>query len=54
MRLINQNIVYLVERNECGAWVIYGAFGVKQYYGYTKTQALHLYRQSDMIFTNRR
>lgn len=52
MKLINQNTIYLVERNGRGAWVIYGAYGVKQYYGYTKAQALRLYRQSDSIFVN--
>lgn len=49
MRLINQNTVYFAERNERGAWVVYGAYGVKQYYGYTKAQALRLYRQSDDV-----
>ena len=52
MRLINQNTIYFAERNERGAWVVYGAYGVKQYYGYTNAQALRLYRQSDRIFTN--
>lgn len=52
MRLINQNTIYFTEKNERGAWVVYGAYGVKQYYGYTKAQALRLYRQSDRIFTN--
>lgn len=38
--------IWLVERNIRGAYVIYGAIGVKQYYGYTKAEAIALY-QSD-------
>ena len=30
--------IWLVERNIRGAYVIYGAIGVKQYYGYTKAE----------------
>ena len=28
-------IIQFVERNARGAWVVYGADGIKQYYGYT-------------------
>lgn len=31
--------VYFIEKNVHGAWVIYGELGVKQYYGYTKSEA---------------
>lgn len=33
------DIIYMIEKNNCGAWVVYGILGVKQYYDYTKTQA---------------
>ena len=36
--------ILAVERNVHGAWVIYGALGVKQYYYYTKQQAIDLYK----------
>lgn len=32
--------VFAVEKNIRGAWVIYGALGVRQYYGYTKCNRL--------------
>lgn len=38
--------VFFSERNIHGAWVVYGACGVKQYYGYTKKQAEEEYRKS--------
>ena len=31
--------VYFAEKNVRGAWVVYGALGVYQYYGYTKEEA---------------
>lgn len=37
--------IFCVERNIHGAWVIYGALGVRQYYFYTKKQAMARYRQ---------
>lgn len=47
-------VVFFVERNHSGAWVVYGAAGVKQYYGYTKKQAVQLYKESCTIIVNRR
>lgn len=35
--------IRLIQQNIRGAWVIYGAAGVRQYYGYTKEQAKELY-----------
>lgn len=35
--------VYFMEKNIRGAWVIYGALGIKQYYYYTKAQARQMY-----------
>lgn len=37
--------VFIVEKNFRGAWVIYGAIGVRQYYGFTKAQAVKRYRE---------
>ena len=42
-KMIKSNI-WLVERNVRGAWVIYGAIGVRQYYGYTKAEAKAKYQ----------
>lgn len=36
--------IWLVERNLRGAWVIYGVLGVRQYYGYTKAEAIKKYQ----------
>ena len=35
--------VYFMEKNIRGAWVIYGALGIRQYYYYTKSQARQRY-----------
>ena len=43
--------IYLVEKNIRGAWVVYGSEGVKQYYGYTKAQAIRLYKESAKTIT---
>lgn len=40
----NRSPIYFMEKNIRGAWVIYGALGIKQYYYYTKAQAQKLYR----------
>lgn len=36
MKLRNDEIVDMVERNHYGAWVIYGELGIMQYYYYTE------------------
>ena len=36
--------IFVVEQNVRGAWVIYGRLGVRQYYGYTKEQAVEMYK----------
>lgn len=36
-------IIFFIEKNIRGAWVVYGKEGVKQYYGYTKEQARQKY-----------
>ena len=40
-----RSCIHLVERNIRGAWVIYGLLGVRQYYYYTKREAMRLYRE---------
>ena len=36
--------IFFVEQNIRGAWAIYGRLGVKQYYYYTKAEAIELYK----------
>lgn len=38
--------IFFAEQNIHGAWVVYGSEGVKQYYGYTKAQAIEKYKKS--------
>jgi len=38
------SIIYFVEQNIYGAWVIYGINGVKQYYGYSRREAESKYK----------
>ena len=38
--------VFIVEKNVRGAWVIFGALGVRQYYGYSKAEAVKKDRES--------
>ena len=38
-----KRIVWFIEKNIRGAWVLYGIEGIKQYYGYTKAQAKQKY-----------
>ena len=44
-RKITDNDIWLVEKNIRGAWVIYGVIGIKQYYYYTKKEAIARYNQ---------
>ncbi len=37
--------IFFIEQNIHGAWVIYGRLGVKQYYYYTKKQAVEKYKE---------
>lgn len=37
--------IYFIEQNIHGAWVVYGQIGIKQYYGYTKEQAVEKYKE---------
>ncbi len=53
---MNNSYIFFVERNIRGAWVIYGRIGVKQYYGYTKSQAIENYKEEckKKVFDNER
>lgn len=46
--------IFFIERNIRGAWVIYGRIGVKQYYDYTKAEAIAKYKDEckKTIFDN--
>ena len=46
------DLVWLVERNIHGAWVVYGACGIKQYYYCTKTEAKRKYKECADVFYN--
>lgn len=35
--------IYFVEKNIHGAWVVVGVIGTRQYYGYTKKEAIKRY-----------
>ena len=39
----NVSVIAFVERNDRGAWVIYGKLGVRHYYYYTKDDAIMKY-----------
>ena len=42
--LWERNTIDFVEKNVHGAWVIYGAIGIRHYYYYTKKEAMQRYR----------
>lgn len=48
--------IYFAEKNVRGAWAVYGALGVRQYYGYTKREALKRYNDecTKTVFTDRK
>lgn len=50
-----KSIIWFVEKNIYGAWVIYGINNVKQYYGYTKSEAIRKYKKEaqKIIFINK-
>ena len=46
-------LIYFVERNIHGAWVVYGVDGIKQYYYCTKAEAIRKYKEDCRIITNK-
>lgn len=47
-----RGIIFFVERNIRGAWVVYGLCGIKQYYGYTRKEAIERYKADCDIIVN--
>lgn len=47
-------LVFFVERNIRGAWVVYGLCGIKQYYGYTRKEAIERYKADCDILVNQK
>lgn len=47
-------LIFFVEQNVRGAWVVYGLCGIKQYYGYTRKQAIEQYKADCDIFENQK
>ena len=47
-----RGIIFFVERNIRGAWVVYGLCGIKQYYGYTRKKAIERYKADCDIIVN--
>lgn len=41
----SKNFVMFAEKNIHGAWTVYGANGVRQYYGYSKREAIQRYNE---------
>lgn len=39
-------MIHFAERNTAGAWAVYGTEGVKQFYGYTKAEAIRKYNEA--------
>jgi hypothetical protein len=48
--------IFFTEKNIHGAWVVYGANGIKQYYYMTKSEAEKLYKEetAEKIFIEKR
>ena len=42
---LNKGLIFFTEKNIHGAWVVCGVIGYRQYYGYTKKQAIELYKE---------
>ena len=38
-----KSLIYFMEKNIRGAWVVWGVIGMRQYYYYTKSQAKQMY-----------
>ena len=49
-----KGIVWFVGRNIWGAWVVYGIDGLKQYYGYSKLEAVRRYKADCRVVVNQR
>ena len=41
---MNRPLINFIEKNIHGAWIISGQLGFRQYYGYTKAEAIAKYK----------
>lgn len=41
---MRKSVIWYIEKNIYGAWVICGEIGIRQYYYYTKREAMSKYR----------
>lgn len=49
---LKNRCIYFMEQNHRGVWVVYGVFGIQQYYYYTQKQAQELYmHEAEKHFT---
>lgn len=53
MKFMIENIIFFIEHNIHGGWTVYGHNGVKQYYGYTKSEAKKKYIESYKVIINK-
>lgn len=51
---MSSKVIYFMERNVSGAWVVHGELGIRQYYGHTKREAREKYLEeyNRTIFVN--
>ena len=42
---MTNSCIWMVERNILGAVVVYGEIGIRQYYYYSKAEAIRLYKE---------
>lgn len=49
-------MIDFVEKNIHGAWVVYGVLGIRQYYYYTKKEAMAMYKKEckEKVFFNQK
>ena len=43
--MLRSNCIDFIEKNIHGAWVIWGVLGIRQYYYYTKKEAIRKYKE---------
>lgn len=46
---MKRSTIDFVERNIRGAWVVWGVLGIRQYYYYTKAEAMRRYREEAKV-----
>ena len=48
--IMAKQVIWFMEKNIHGAWVVYGVAGIKQYYYYTKKEARQKYIDDCNVF----